>query len=67
MFRSAGNIDGTTSRQAADKSANGGAGVPRRSDIGVVEHGVTKPAHHPVRRGFRLGKDIDQLAAGSRP
>ena len=66
MFSSAGNIDGTGSRQAADQSPNGGAGVSGSADVGILEHGVPKSAHAAVERGFRLGEDIDQLTARRR-
>src|SRR3981081_2820417 len=66
MLGSAGNGHGTTSREAANKPANSGAGVPGRIDVRVLKHGVTKPTHAAVWRGFRLGENVDQLAVPHR-
>ena len=60
VLGAAGYIDGAGSRQAGDQSADGGAGMARRADVGVVEHGMAKAAHAAVRRCLRLGENIDQ-------
>ena len=66
MFGPARNIDGAGSRQATDQSADSSAGVPGRTDVRILKHDVTKSADATVWRGFRLGEDVDKLAARRR-
>ena len=67
--RRPGNLDGTGPGEAADQSADRGAGMSGGADVGVVQHGVTNSAHLPsgdtsalakilTKRLCALGSDI---------
>ena len=66
MLRATGNIDGPGPGEAADQSADSGAGVPGGADVGILQHGVTKSPHDAIRGSFRLGKNIDQPVSRAR-
>src|SRR6202035_2879407 len=66
MLRATGNINGPSPGEAADQSADSGAGVPGSADVGILQHGVTKSPHDAIRGGFRLGKNIDQPVSRAR-
>ena len=60
MLGAAGDVDETGARRPADQPAYRSAGVTRRGDVGILQHGVAEAADEAIRRRLGLGEDVDQ-------
>ena len=54
MLGAAGDINLGVTDKAGQRTANKGAGMPRRRDVGIVQHGMTKAAQHRTLARFGL-------------
>src|SRR5882757_6049102 len=63
MLGAAGDVDETSARHPADQPAHGSAGMTRRGDVGVLQHGMAETADEagaPDR--LHHGGKIDRIA-----
>ena len=60
MLGTPGDVYSASARQATDQATDRGAGMARRTDVEIVEHGVAEATYRAVRRSLGFGKDIDQ-------
>ena len=63
MLGAAGDVEQGVADHAGQHAAHQGAGVARRVDVTVVQHGMAPAANLARRRCFGLGEDGHDLAA----